>query len=271
MTSKLPPFHVFSLLLLLLVLSSQLAAAFGVWINGDPPSPDASSAQGQGGGKEYAALQAVRAAVVEDPRGALASWQGPNVNRLSGAVPDSLRDLQYLTELDLSNNLFSGPFPAATLLIPSLVYLDLRFNAFSGQVPAEAFAKNLDALFLNNNQFDGQIPETLWSSPATVITLANNRLTGPVPTAYGYGAGGPGPGGAVPEQQAHRLHPGGAGRPPPECDGAPGDAGLSCLRIPVARPVPCTTQASVSVGVGVTVGGSLPSFGAGGVVTVTVP
>ncbi|XP_040380236.1 leucine-rich repeat extensin-like protein 6 [Oryza brachyantha] len=419
MTSKLPPFHVFSLLLLLLVLSSQLAAAFGVWINGDPPSPDASSAQGQGGGKEYAALQAVRAAVVEDPRGALASWQGPNVcaykgvycsappddaaaaagaravvagidlnraslrgtlpaavsllahltflhlnsNRLSGAVPDSLRDLQYLTELDLSNNLFSGPFPAATLLIPSLVYLDLRFNAFSGQVPAEAFAKNLDALFLNNNQFDGQIPETLWSSPATVITLANNRLTGPVPTAYGYGAGGRVREvlflnnkltGCIPEELgflpnievldlsynslsghlpttlsclsgievlniAHNQFTGelpdlvcdlkritnlsvsfnffsgisqhcdrlagrsvfdfvgncipgrGLQRPPPECDGAPGDAGLSCLRIPVARPVPCTTQASVSVGVGVTVGGSLPSFGAGGVVTVTVP
>jgi hypothetical protein len=64
-------------------------------------------------------------------------------------------------------------------------------------------------------------------------------------------------------------------RPPPECDGGQGDGGLSCLRsIPVTRPVPCA-QASVSVGVGVGVGvivrGAMPSFGAGGVVTVTVP
>ncbi|CAD6344122.1 unnamed protein product [Miscanthus lutarioriparius] len=167
--------------------------------------------------QEYTALQALKAAVTEDPKGALASWQGANVcaykgvycsappdaagagasavvagidlNRANlrgtlpdaqpprGAVPDALRDLQYLTELDLSNNLFSGPFPASTLLIPSLVYLDLRFNAFSGELPPEVFAKDLDAVFLNNNQFEGQIPDTLWASPATVITLANNRFT----------------------------------------------------------------------------------------------
>uniref|UniRef100_A0A0D3G436 non-specific serine/threonine protein kinase n=1 Tax=Oryza barthii TaxID=65489 RepID=A0A0D3G436_9ORYZ len=347
------------LLLLLLLLSSSrlaLAAAFGVWINGAA----SSSPQSQ----EYEALQALKAAVVEDPRGALASWQGPNVcayrgvycsrrrNRLAGQPPDSLRDLQYLTELDLSNNLFSGPFPAAALLIPSLVYLDLRFNAFSGGIPAEAFAKSsLDALFLNNNQFDGEIPETLWSSPATVITLANNRLTGRVrevlflnnklsgcipeelgflPTievldlSYNSLSGHLPPTlsclagievlniahnqftGELPDlvcdlkrmtnlsvsfnffsgisQHCDRLAgrsvfdfvgncvPGrGLQRPPPECDGGPGDGGLSCLRsIPVTRPVPCA-QASVSVGVGVIVGGAMPSFGAGGVVTVTVP
>ncbi|KAG8067401.1 hypothetical protein GUJ93_ZPchr0005g15646 [Zizania palustris] len=431
MSSKLPPFRPLALLHVLLLLSpptptSQLgpAAALGVWINGASPSTSSySSVKSQGvgvggGGQEYAALQALKAAVVEDPRGALASWQGPNVcaykgvycsappddaaaegvtavvagidlnhanlkgtlpaavsllahltflhlnsNRLSGAVPDSLRDLQYLTELDLSNNLFSGSFPEATLLIPSLVYLDLRFNGFSGQLPAEAFAKNLDALFLNNNQFEGQIPETLWSSPATVITLANNGLTGPVPTAYGYGTGGRVREvlflnnkltGCVPEalgflpsievldlsynslsghlpntlsclngievlniahnqftgelpdlvcdlkritnlsvsfnffsgisQHCDRLAgrsvfdfvgnciPGrGLQRPQPECDGAPGDAGLSCLRIPGTRPVACGDAAvSVGFGVGVTVGGGLP-FGAGGVVTVTVP
>lgn len=389
---------------LLLLLSSpaptsqlSLGATFGVWINGaaPPPPPPGSASLGpsstqiQGGGQEYTALQELKAAIFEDPRGALSSWQGPNVcaykgvycsappagaaaagavvagidlnhaslkgtlpaalsllshltflhlnsNRLAGAVPDTLGDLQYLTELDLSNNLFSGPFPAATLLIPSLVYLDLRFNGFSGELPDEVFAKNLDALFLNNNQFDGQIPETLWSSPATVITLANNRLTGPVPTAYGYGGrvrellflnnkltgcvpealgflpyievldlsnnllSGHLPStlsclsgievlniahnqftGELPElvcdlrritnlsvsfnffsgisQDCDRLAgrsvfdfagncvPGrGMQRPQPECDDAPGDVGLSCLRIPGSRPVACA-EAAVSI------------------------
>uniref|UniRef100_A0A452Y5W8 Cell wall hydroxyproline-rich glycoprotein n=4 Tax=Triticinae TaxID=1648030 RepID=A0A452Y5W8_AEGTS len=415
---------------LLLLLSSpaptsqlSLGATFGVWINGaaPPPPPPGSASLGpsstqiQGGGQEYTALQELKAAIFEDPRGALSSWQGPNVcaykgvycsappagaaaagavvagidlnhaslkgtlpaalsllshltflhlnsNRLAGAVPDTLGDLQYLTELDLSNNLFSGPFPAATLLIPSLVYLDLRFNGFSGELPDEVFAKNLDALFLNNNQFDGQIPETLWSSPATVITLANNRLTGPVPTAYGYGGrvrellflnnkltgcvpealgflpyievldlsnnllSGHLPStlsclsgievlniahnqftGELPElvcdlrritnlsvsfnffsgisQDCDRLAgrsvfdfagncvPGrGMQRPQPECDDAPGDVGLSCLRIPGSRPVACA-EAAVSIGIGVTFGGGLPfgMSGGGAGVTVTVP
>jgi hypothetical protein len=64
-------------------------------------------------------------------------------------------------------------------------------------------------------------------------------------------------------------------RPQPECDGAPGDAGLSCLRIPGSRPVACAEAAvSVGVGVGVSFGGAFPFglSGGGGVdVTVTVP
>ncbi|XP_039836853.1 leucine-rich repeat extensin-like protein 7 [Panicum virgatum] len=438
-----PPFHsraaaaaaVLLLLLLSPAPSSQLGlgSAIAAWINGaPPPSPSppagagaASSSSAAPSQQEYTALQALKAAVTEDPRGALSSWRGANVcayrgvycsappdgaaaagaptvvagidlnraglrgtlpeavsllahltflhlnsNRLGGAVPDSLRDLQYLTELDLSNNLFSGPFPASTLLIPSLVYLDLRFNAFSGELPPDVFAKDLDAVFLNDNQFEGQIPETLWSSPATVITLANNRFTGPVPAAYG-GYGGrvrevlflnnnltgcvPEALGFLPSIQVLDLSynalsghlPGTLSclsgievlnvahnqltgelpdllcdlrritnlsvsfnffsgisqrcdrqlgsrgvfdfvgncvpgrdmqRPQPECEGFPGEGGLSCLRIPGARPAGCGGDAAVSVGVGVGVGiGGLPfglpgaAAGAGGAVTVTVP
>ncbi|XP_066363414.1 leucine-rich repeat extensin-like protein 4 [Miscanthus floridulus] len=409
-----------------------LGAAIAAWIHGSPPppSPDDTAAASGPRSQEYTALQALKAAVTEDPKGALASWQGANVcaykgvycsappdtagagasavvagidlnranlrgtlpdavsllahltflhlnsNRLGGAVPDALRDLQYLTELDLSNNLFSGPFPASTLLIPSLVYLDLRFNAFSGELPPEVFAKDLDAVFLNNNQFEGQIPDTLWASPATVITLANNRFTGAVPAAaYEFGAGGAGGRvrevlflnnnltGCVPEalgflpsiqvldlsynalsghlpgtisclsgievlNLAHNQLTGelpdllcdlrriinlsvsfnffsgisqrcdrqlgsrgvfdfvgncvpgrDMQRPQPECDEFPGEAGLSCLRIPGARPAGCggggdAAGATIGVGVGVGVGGlpfGLPGAAAGGVVTVTVP
>lgn len=441
MTRRWPPFSArVSAAVFLLLLSpaatSQLGLgpAIAAWINGSPPpSPDAAAAAAAAASgprsQEYAALQALKVAVTDDPKGALASWQGANVcaykgvycsappdgaaaagastvvagidlnranlrgtlpdavsllahltflhlnsNRLGGAVPDTLRDLQYLTELDLSNNLFSGPFPASTLLIPSLVYLDLRFNAFSGEVPPEVFAKELDAVFLNDNQFEGQIPDTLWASPATVITLANNHFTGAVPAAYEFGAGaGAGAGGRVrevlflnnnltgcvpealgflPSMQVLDLSynalsghlPGTLSclsgievlnlahnqltgelpdllcdlrritnlsvsfnffsgisqrcdrqlgsrgvfdfvgncvpgrdmqRPQPECDEFPGEGGLSCLRIPGARPAGCgDAGVTIGVGVGVGIGGlpfGLPGAAAGGVVTVTVP
>jgi hypothetical protein len=409
------------LLLLSPALTSELGlgAAIGAWINGSPPPSSSSAGQAPQQSPEYSALQALKATVMEDPHGALSSWQGANVcaykgvycsaspdggaatvvagvdlnradlggtlpgdflaglahltflhlnsNRFAGGVPDAVRGLEYLTELDLSNNLLSGPFPSSTLLVPSLVFMDLRFNRFSGELPPELFAKNLDAVFLNDNQFEGQIPETLWSSPATVITLANNRLTGPLPASYGYSGGrirealflNNNLTGCVPEalgflpgvqvldlsrnaltghlpgtlsclsgievlNVAHNQLTGdlpdllcdlrritnlsvafnffsgisarcdrqlagrgvfdfvgncvpgrGMQRPQPECDEFPGDGGLSCLRIPGARPAGCGEAAvSIGVGVGVSVGGlpfGLPGAGAGGVVTVTVP
>ncbi|KAG6479122.1 hypothetical protein ZIOFF_062583 [Zingiber officinale] len=107
-----------------------------------------------------------------------------NSNRFGGTVPDLSR-LPFFYELDLSNNLFSGPFPAAALLIPNLLYLDLRFNSFSGELPDDIFEKPLDAIFLNDNHFQGRIPASLWASTASVITLANNHFSGDIPPTFG--------------------------------------------------------------------------------------
>lgn len=95
-----------------------------------------------------------------------------NSNRFTGVIPDTFKDLPFLTELDLSNNQFSGLFPSPSLLIPNLEFLDLRFNNFSGPIPEAIFDTRLDAIFLNNNQFEGQIPSNLGNSPASVINLA---------------------------------------------------------------------------------------------------
>ncbi|MCD9646576.1 hypothetical protein HAX54_036512 [Datura stramonium] len=108
-----------------------------------------------------------------------------NSNRFCGIVHKSLKRLELLHELDVSNNLLVGPFPMVVLLMPSLKYLDLRFNNFEGAVPSELFDKDLDALFLNDNRFTFTIPDTLGNSSASVIVFANNKFTGCIPSTIG--------------------------------------------------------------------------------------
>ncbi|RRT55363.1 hypothetical protein B296_00016363 [Ensete ventricosum] len=103
-----------------------------------------------------------------------------NSNSFSGPIPD-LTGLPYLYELDVSNNIHSGPFPVAVLPLSNLVFLDLRFNLFAGTVPASVFSLDLDVLFLNNNNFNQPLPASLGSSPVAYLTLANNGFTGPIP------------------------------------------------------------------------------------------
>ncbi|CAL9151867.1 unnamed protein product [Musa hybrid cultivar] len=103
-----------------------------------------------------------------------------NSNNFSGPIPD-LTGLPYLYELDVSNNLHSGPFPADVLALSNLIFLDLRYNLFAGSVPASVFALDLDVLFLNNNNFFQPLPADLGSSPVAYLTLANNGFTGPIP------------------------------------------------------------------------------------------
>ncbi|KAE8789044.1 hypothetical protein D1007_36728 [Hordeum vulgare] len=104
-----------------------------------------------------------------------------NSNNFSGDLPD-LTSLRYFYELDLSNNGFSGAFPAAVPPLGRLAFLDLRFNGFAGEVPPSVFGISVEALFLNNNAFTGVIPEsTFGTSRAEYIVVANNRFTGPIP------------------------------------------------------------------------------------------
>ncbi|KAJ0984360.1 hypothetical protein J5N97_002716 [Dioscorea zingiberensis] len=105
-----------------------------------------------------------------------------NSNSFSGDLPD-LTSLPYLYELDISNNLFSGPYPSNTLPLSQLTFLDLRFNRFSGSVPGTIFLKDLDVLFLNNNLFSQPLPRDLGNSPVAYLTLANNGFTGPIPNS----------------------------------------------------------------------------------------
>uniref|UniRef100_A0A0E0PFH0 Leucine-rich repeat-containing N-terminal plant-type domain-containing protein n=1 Tax=Oryza rufipogon TaxID=4529 RepID=A0A0E0PFH0_ORYRU len=103
-----------------------------------------------------------------------------NSNNFSGEVPD-LTGLPYFYELDLSNNNFSGAFPATVVPLGRLLFLDLRFNRFVGTVPPPVFDLTVVALFLNNNGFYGNIPDNFGSTTAEYLVVANNQFTGPIP------------------------------------------------------------------------------------------
>ncbi|KAK1292785.1 Uncharacterized protein QJS10_CPB17g02344 [Acorus calamus] len=103
-----------------------------------------------------------------------------NSNNFSGYLPD-ISNLQYLYELDLSNNKLSGKFPMEVLQITDPVFLDLRYNNFYGVVPPQVFTLPLDVLFINNNAFDNYIPHNLGATTVLYLTLANNHFTGPIP------------------------------------------------------------------------------------------
>ncbi|KAF9590848.1 hypothetical protein IFM89_038720 [Coptis chinensis] len=104
-----------------------------------------------------------------------------NSNRFCGILPLTLAKLTLLHELDLSNNRFVGRFPMVVLDLPFLKYLDLRYNEFEGPLPSELFAKDLDAIFVNNNRLTSVIPSNISGSTASVIVFANNNLAGCLP------------------------------------------------------------------------------------------
>ncbi|XP_057546263.1 uncharacterized protein At4g06744-like [Amaranthus tricolor] len=103
-----------------------------------------------------------------------------NSNSFGGEVP-KLSHLQYLYELDLSNNGYTGAFPNNVLGATELIYLDLRFNHFEGPIPAQVFNLDLYVLFLNDNKFCKDLPSNLGSTRVSFLTLANNQFTGPIP------------------------------------------------------------------------------------------
>uniref|UniRef100_A0A0D9WAY5 Leucine-rich repeat-containing N-terminal plant-type domain-containing protein n=1 Tax=Leersia perrieri TaxID=77586 RepID=A0A0D9WAY5_9ORYZ len=103
-----------------------------------------------------------------------------NSNNFSGVIPN-LTGLPFFYELDLSNNKFSGDFPANVVPLGGLLFLDLRFNKFAGVVPSPVFDISLVALFLNNNGFSGEIPNNFGSTTAEYLVVANNQFTGPIP------------------------------------------------------------------------------------------
>ncbi|OAY45615.1 uncharacterized protein At4g06744 [Manihot esculenta] len=110
-----------------------------------------------------------------------------NSNNFAGILPNEIgtQNLNFLFELDLSNNKYTGGFPISVLSATNLTFLDIRYNSFSGPVPGEVFNLDLDVLLLNNNQFSQQLPDNIGSTPALYLTFANNYFTGPIPSSIG--------------------------------------------------------------------------------------
>lgn len=130
-------------------------------------------------------------------------------NNLVGALPASLKNLTYLTELNLAENSLSGEIPDLSAMagltnlylhknnlsgtIPAylndlteLKYIDLSINSLSGEIPALGNLSRLTHLYLRENNLTGSIPTVLGNLQTLVyLDLSYNQLTGSIPAGLG--------------------------------------------------------------------------------------
>ncbi|XP_026661674.2 leucine-rich repeat extensin-like protein 3 [Phoenix dactylifera] len=191
----------------------------GVWINGrgvtvttSPQAPPPSTSDPIPS-REYAALQAWKSAITEDPSGILSSWVGPDVcsykgifcsdppedmsssaitsvvagidlNRANfkGSLVKELSLLTHLSIIHLNSNRFSGTVPDSFREFQYLSELDLSNNLLSGPFPTSTLVvPNLKYLDLRFNSFSGEVPDEVFEKDLDAIFLNNNQFEGQIP------------------------------------------------------------------------------------------
>ncbi|GFS44611.1 leucine-rich receptor-like protein kinase family protein [Actinidia rufa] len=95
--------------------------------------------------------------------------------------------LTRLRTLDLSHNLLSGPIPRGVSLIHNLKELRLQGNHFSELLPSDiGLCPHLSSLDFSDNFFTGALPDSLQRlNFLTFLSLSRNMLSGDVPQWIG--------------------------------------------------------------------------------------
>ena len=104
-----------------------------------------------------------------------------------GRLPPALAELEYLRQLDLSDNRLAGSIPAAWGAMPRLLGINLSRNDLTGAIPPELGSlPKLQYVALSENRLSGPIPPAL-SQPVWLqsLLLDNNQLTGAIPVEFG--------------------------------------------------------------------------------------
>lgn len=108
-------------------------------------------------------------------------------NFLEGQIPSTLSKCTSLSNLNLSNNHFSGnpDFTTGIWSLTRLRTLDLSHNELSGSVPEGLSAMhNLKEFRLQGNHFSGQIPFDIGLCPhLNRIDFSDNRFAGELPNS----------------------------------------------------------------------------------------
>ncbi|KAL3675898.1 hypothetical protein R1sor_025846 [Riccia sorocarpa] len=102
-------------------------------------------------------------------------------NYMTGDVMNFSEGLVLLRILDLSDNDFSGPFPAFPNA--SLEFLNLASNHMSGTISAMLYSLDFElqplrALILRKNSFSGMVPDGIWGPTSQLerVDLSNNNF-----------------------------------------------------------------------------------------------
>ncbi|CAL5341408.1 unnamed protein product [Camellia sinensis] len=157
------------------------------------------------------ALVAFQAAIVQDPFGALTSWNHSvhhchwngilcgrrHPDRVIGLTLDSqglvgslsphIGNLSFLKSIDLQNNSFHGPIPQEMGRLFRLQTMNFSSNSFGGGIPNNlSRCSKLEWLNLIDNNLTGNIPAELGSlSRLGTLALGKNKLSGSIPPSIG--------------------------------------------------------------------------------------
>ncbi|KAL6841223.1 hypothetical protein ACP4OV_028741 [Aristida adscensionis] len=133
--------------------------------------------------EEGDALQALRRGV-EDPGGALASWDANLVNPCTWSYVTCDDATNLVLRLDLSGLNLSGPLAPELGKLQKLQYMEISRNNLQGPIPPEfGDLASLISMDLYNNDLSGPIPHTLGNLKALrFLRVDHNRLNGPIPS-----------------------------------------------------------------------------------------
>lgn len=95
--------------------------------------------------------------------------------------------LSSLTELELSNNKFTGPIFSQLGSMTQLTLLTLQDNSLTGTIMSEiGKLSNMKLLLFDRNFLNGTIPTTVGTmSSLKSIHIWGNKLSGPIPSEMG--------------------------------------------------------------------------------------
>ncbi|KAK8308042.1 hypothetical protein V6Z11_D02G028900 [Gossypium hirsutum] len=99
-------------------------------------------------------------------------------------LPQSIGNLKFLTNLELSYCKLFGPIPSSIANLSHLVNFDISSNKLSGSIHSSLFTlPSLKILFLGDNQLVGKIDEFPNASSSLIqeLYIGNNYLTRPIP------------------------------------------------------------------------------------------
>ncbi|THF95134.1 hypothetical protein TEA_020315 [Camellia sinensis var. sinensis] len=160
---------------------------------------------------DRAALEAFKAAIVQDPFGALSSWNNSlhfclwngilcsrrhpdrvigitlRSQGLVGSLSSHVGNLSFLERIRLPNNSFHGPIPQEMGRLSRLQIIEFGNNSFRGGIPNNlSRCSKLEWLDLVNNNLTGNIPAELGSlSRLRTLALNKNKLSGTISSFIG--------------------------------------------------------------------------------------
>ena len=103
---------------------------------------------------------------------------------LSGTIPSSIGNFEWMTSMSLRGNKIAGSIPSAISGLTSLQLLHLDSNSLEGTIPsAISGLTSLQGLYLNSNSLVGTIPSAISTLKSLYyLSLHSNSLVGTIPS-----------------------------------------------------------------------------------------